>query len=388
VLTVTAEAGQETAPPVADPAVLTLAEAAVLLRIDDVDLERLAERQELPARRIGPHWRFSRAALMAWLAGDWDPAVAGRHTDDSSFGRPRLVEADMAAITGRGAPLQTPTPSTGPSPSAGGQAKPIGEAPDERRAEDIFLRGQRVLLGRGEVVVDVGQFYSRSDDLLLASLDDRLGLATVQQSTLSTLLVGRVGILTETELFASTSFHHQRSQAFLASAALGNSGRSELPGFGIGLRRTLLRESAGRPDIIGSVAAQIPTGDYAYGMGGGLVVVKSFDPVVVFANLNYSHAFRRVSGALTLRPEDRFDVSLGYSLGLNDTLAISTAVSGVSTGTGTFEDATSRRHDLFSLRFALTSSLTERLYLEPSVSVGLAGPTNTFAFGITVPYSF
>jgi hypothetical protein len=243
-------------------------------------------------------------------------------------------------------------------------------------------------LGRGEVVVDVGQFYSRSDDLLLASLDDRLGLATVQQSTLSTLLVGRVGILTETEIFASTSFHHQRSQAFLASAALGNSGRSELPGFGIGLRRTLLRESAGRPDIIGSVAAQIPTGDYAYGMGGGLVVVKSFDPVVVFANLNYSHAFRRVSGALTLRPEDRFDVSLGYSLGLNDTLAISTAVSGVSTGTGTFEDATSRRHDLFSLRFALTSSLTERLYLEPSVSVGLAGPTNTFAFGITVPYSF
>ena len=43
------------------------------------------------------------------------------------------------------------------------QDKPIGEAPDERDAEDIFLRSQRVLLAPGQVVLDFGQFYSRSD---------------------------------------------------------------------------------------------------------------------------------------------------------------------------------------------------------------------------------
>jgi transcriptional regulator GlxA family with amidase domain len=29
----------------------------------------LAEEGKLPGRRIGEHWRFSRPALVAWLAG-------------------------------------------------------------------------------------------------------------------------------------------------------------------------------------------------------------------------------------------------------------------------------------------------------------------------------
>jgi len=30
---------------------------------------KLAEGGELPGRRIGEDWRFSRSALLAWLAG-------------------------------------------------------------------------------------------------------------------------------------------------------------------------------------------------------------------------------------------------------------------------------------------------------------------------------
>jgi excisionase family DNA binding protein len=49
--------------------VLTLDEAAELLRVDAPALRRLAGRGDVPARRIGRDWRFSRAALLAWLAG-------------------------------------------------------------------------------------------------------------------------------------------------------------------------------------------------------------------------------------------------------------------------------------------------------------------------------
>lgn len=49
------------------PEVLTLAEAASLLRIDEPDLEAAAQRGELPARQIANHWRFSSTALLAWL---------------------------------------------------------------------------------------------------------------------------------------------------------------------------------------------------------------------------------------------------------------------------------------------------------------------------------
>jgi excisionase family DNA binding protein len=50
--------------------VLTAAEAAALLRLDEPAVVAAAEAAELPARRVGGHWRFSRAALLAWLGGE------------------------------------------------------------------------------------------------------------------------------------------------------------------------------------------------------------------------------------------------------------------------------------------------------------------------------
>ena len=47
--------------------ILTLEEAAALLRVDDDALRSLAEQGDVPARRIGAQWRFSRPALLAWL---------------------------------------------------------------------------------------------------------------------------------------------------------------------------------------------------------------------------------------------------------------------------------------------------------------------------------
>ena len=48
--------------------VLTAAQAAELLQVEEADLLAIAERGELPGRRIGDAWRFSRAALLDWLA--------------------------------------------------------------------------------------------------------------------------------------------------------------------------------------------------------------------------------------------------------------------------------------------------------------------------------
>ncbi|MBA2492891.1 MAG: helix-turn-helix domain-containing protein, partial [Gammaproteobacteria bacterium] len=50
--------------------VLTLAEAARLLRIDPGELARFAEQDLVPGRRLGMQWRFSRTALLVWLAGE------------------------------------------------------------------------------------------------------------------------------------------------------------------------------------------------------------------------------------------------------------------------------------------------------------------------------
>jgi excisionase family DNA binding protein len=51
------------------PEVLTLDEAAALLRLDADAVEAAARAGELPGREVGGEWRFGRAALLHWLAG-------------------------------------------------------------------------------------------------------------------------------------------------------------------------------------------------------------------------------------------------------------------------------------------------------------------------------
>lgn len=47
--------------------VMTLPEVAALLLLDEAAVEQSAAAGEIPARRIGGEWRFSRAAVRAWL---------------------------------------------------------------------------------------------------------------------------------------------------------------------------------------------------------------------------------------------------------------------------------------------------------------------------------
>ena len=52
--------------------VLTLEEAAALLKLPADTVRSRAEEGDLPARRFGTEWRFARVAVLAWLA-DGDP---------------------------------------------------------------------------------------------------------------------------------------------------------------------------------------------------------------------------------------------------------------------------------------------------------------------------
>jgi excisionase family DNA binding protein len=50
------------------PDVLTPAQAATLLQVDEDAVLALAEEGRLPGRKIATEWRFARAALVAWLS--------------------------------------------------------------------------------------------------------------------------------------------------------------------------------------------------------------------------------------------------------------------------------------------------------------------------------
>ncbi len=50
------------------PEIMNVEQAAAFLQIERATLLELAESGKLPGRKLGRDWRFSRAALVAWLA--------------------------------------------------------------------------------------------------------------------------------------------------------------------------------------------------------------------------------------------------------------------------------------------------------------------------------
>ena len=55
--------------PLAPPDVLTVPQLAEWMQVDEQAIQELAEKGELPGRRLGGEWRFAREAVLAWLAG-------------------------------------------------------------------------------------------------------------------------------------------------------------------------------------------------------------------------------------------------------------------------------------------------------------------------------
>lgn len=50
------------------PEVMNAAQAAALLQVEEAAVVALAAAGQLPGRKLGSAWRFSRAALVAWLS--------------------------------------------------------------------------------------------------------------------------------------------------------------------------------------------------------------------------------------------------------------------------------------------------------------------------------
>ena len=50
--------------------ILTIDEAAELLRIPRSSVYKLAQEGKIPAQKVGRHWRFYRPKLVKWIAGE------------------------------------------------------------------------------------------------------------------------------------------------------------------------------------------------------------------------------------------------------------------------------------------------------------------------------
>jgi excisionase family DNA binding protein len=356
--------------------VLTLEEAARLLRIDPEELADLATRQRIPGRRIGAEWRFSRATLRSWLAGvgSWEAEPPREH--------------EMASTVGRG--------PGGSDDESDDEETVVGEEPAYETAADVFLRNQRVLLNRGELIVEPGLFYMREDYPALKRVEVRFpdyeqlnvwidDITNVERDTLTAALVARYGVFKETELFGGIVYEYQRiSYDFTDYTDRDTDDVVEIL---LGARRTLIHERRRVPDVVLSVNGRIPILHSSYALRGDLWVLKSFDPVVLLAGLQYERVFSRdFDNVNRLEPENTLGLKLGYAFAVNDDLTLSTTVYGWFVGGTEFSKVTLKRHEEYNLRLAVTGRMGKGRYVEPSVSFGLNGPGTRVMFGLSFPF--
>jgi excisionase family DNA binding protein len=344
-----AAAGCQAADPGVPDEVLDLNQAAALLRVQPEALRGLAEAQRVPARRIGDTWRFSRSALVEWLKGD---------------------RAQAAPASEPGAP-----------PAA------VGERPAVPTAAEVALRDQRLLLRRREALLDLGVAYSRSEQTLFqvvrteqrtitANAALRYGMADDLQLTLRVPAVGR-----RTETFSDASLTGTTTPRVSSDKYIGDAS--------VSLLGVAWREAVGRPNAIWSLDAVVPTGPGDRGLGGGLVLSKSYDPAVIFAGLNYLHGFSvdRADPRRSLAKHN-LGASFGYIYALNDALALSTVLSGsYRNARSPDEISIPPARERYQLQLGMTWLVARGLFLEPAVAMRLGGasPDVTLLLNLTLP---
>lgn len=389
----TSQQGVDTVAVPDPPEVMTANEAALLLRVEESKLRDLASTGEVPGRLVGNQWRFSRAALLGWLAG-YRQGLAAAEDKLAGLASPSDRIAAMRPLDARGAAAVVGGGLSGPGQatqqvSAPVSDVPIGTAPKGRTASEVFLRDQRILLAPKELTVDFGLFYSRNDDLILGTTGDVPMLGLVESDTVGGVLVGRYAVARDTEVFARTSYQERREKIIANGQSAGSRSRNDLGDIGLGIRHTVVHEGPGRPDVILMVEGSVPTGRSSFGLGGGVTLVKSFDPSVLFGSLEYRHTFSRDFEDITrLQVRDRIDAQVGYAFALNDTVILNAALSGVFSLKTTFPNAVFRQNEIFSLRTGLTARVSRRLFVQPSVSYRLNGPGNGVVLGLNFPYTF
>ena len=368
------------------PEVLDMDDAAKLLRIDQNELLELALAGQLPGRLVGDSWRFSRTALLGWLAGYRQGLVASEAMIANRVQLSPLDAHTATAVVGRG--LSGTLQDTAQADATASDA-PIGTGPKGRTASEVFLRDQRVLLAPNELTLDFGLLYIRNDDLVLGNTANGPTLGLVETDSFGGVVAGRYSIGRDTELFAITSYQKRRLAIIANGQSVSNSSRGDFGDIGLGIRRTVINEGPGRPDVILTVEGTIPTGPSSYGLGGGVTLVKSFDPAVLFGSLKYHHTFSRNFDDITrLQPRDRIEADIGYAFALNDTLILNTSLSGTFNLESSFANAFFRQNEIFNLRMGFTAVISRNLFVQPSISYRLNGPGSGVVFGLNFPFTF
>ena len=348
--------------------VLTLDEVANWLRIPVAEASEMAERGVMPGRQVGSSgWRFEKLAMVAWLSNGPLP----------TRGVEQQVEVSLTAT-------QVPEVSLAGNQTVVTASPPNGDRSAAPTAEETALRTVTPTGKTGMFTIDAGMAYSFGDagSRGFALFGGRTETDTI---ALSTNLSYRLDDLTQ--IYGSTAYSTQtRTTEDVLQGNVHRITSKGLQSLTIGMRRTLMQERLGSPQISGAIDASLPqrSGNQKQ-VGVELSVLKSMDPVSVYASLRLERNF----AVAAVRSSNRVIAGLGYVYALNDTLAVSTSLKAQFADEADDSGLGWRRAKRFDLKLGMPTSFgKDRLFLEPYVSFGLHQSNSMTTIGISLVKSF
>jgi hypothetical protein len=370
------------------PEVLDLDAASALMRVPPAAVRALAEAHAIPARRIGDDWRFARDALLEWLKGERFAGMAivppGR---SESQGLAQSAPKPKASVATPATVAVPPSGASAPSGDAKAAAATVGERSTAQTAGEVALRDQGVLLARGAKSIDFGVSYARSEQALFPVL-------RVEQNAAGASATLRYGLRDDLQLTARLPGSYRRTASFVDASVTGAAApvyksESYLGDASVSLLGVAAREASGRPNVIWSLDGVLPSGPGDRGLGGGMVLSKSYDPAVLFAGISYLYApSTDPSAPRRAFARHNLGMSLGYTFAVNDTLALNTALTGAYRNLRSADGvAPPPARERYQLQFGMTWMLAPGLFLEPAVGLRLGGSSPDLQFSLNLPYT-
>jgi hypothetical protein len=254
-------------------------------------------------------------------------------------------------------------------------------------------------------MLELDSFYNRNNQQEFVPVSGGAIPVNTTRRFFNTLLIARYGVLTdglEVDLIAPFFVHAEvKTDAGVASVTQEEDGFGDV---GAAVRYQAWYERGARPSLVIDVEGKSNTGGSGllgtgtWNAGGGVTLIKTIDPVVLFARLGYTYTFASQSRDLG----NIVDYRIGMGFSLNDRVSFNMQLTGAyigaskftgfggapGTGGGTGPVVFSGQHvELMNLIFTTTIMVTQHLFVEPLVGVGLTEQSFTMV-GVRLPYRF
>jgi hypothetical protein len=276
------------------------------------------------------------------------------------------------------------------------------EAEESKRLRDLFLRNQSVFIRKGELMLEVNTFYNVDTQTDLVPAGAGAAVVKTTRRFFDTTLIARYGLLVdglELDIFAPVFVYAQQENDF---GVVRNSIVEE--GFGdvrAALRYQVWYERGIRPSVIVDVEGKSRTGGSGltgtgnWNAGGGITLLKTLDPVVIFGRVGYTYTF----GSEVADLGNAIDYRIGLGFSLNDKVSFTMQVTGAYIGSSkvTTVDPSGvagqillrgRTLEIANFLFTTTVLITDSLFIEPVVGIGITDQAFDGIFGIRLPYRF